>query len=147
MNIWLYIKLAAGAGLLFWAYHLGGNASRAALEADHAAMATAATKALLAQAAQAAADHASQQRVIDAYDATKDIPDPASVGTAHRVLLLAAGAGDCPVPEAAAVAGGAPRAPAVTIGPSEVERRLDDYIQACGEDTKLLRTVQALAPK
>jgi hypothetical protein len=37
-------------------------------------MAEAATKALLAQAAQAAADHASQQKVIDAYDATKDIP-------------------------------------------------------------------------
>jgi hypothetical protein len=145
-----YLKLGAiallAAVLFGGGFYFGGLRSKTALEADHAAMAKAATDALLTQAAQAAADHDKQQKVIDTYDATKDIPDPASVGTAHRVLLIAA-ADSCPVPEAGAVASGAPAAARVAIGPSEVERRLDDYVQACGRDVKKLIAAQALATK
>lgn len=145
-----YAKIGAAVALLAIVagigFHLGGLRATAALEADHAAMAEAATKALLAQAAQAASDHASQQKVIDRYDATKDDPDPASIGTAHRVLIVAA-AGGCPVPEAGALAGRAAEPARVAIGPSEVERRLNDYIQACGRDVKKLTTAQALAPR
>ena len=147
----VYIKLGAAAVLLAIAagagYHFGGLASKTALEAQHAAQLQAVVNRLDENARQAAADHASQQKVIDAYDATKDIPDPASVGTAHRVLLLAASAGGCPVPEAGTVAGGAPRPAPIAIGPSEVERRLNDYIQACGGDAKRLIATQGLAPK
>lgn len=154
----VYIKLGAAAVLLAIAtgagYHFGGLSgsvkaadAQTALERDHASMAQAATTALLAQAAQAAADHASQQKVIDAYDATKDIPDPASIGTAHRVLLVAAAGGGCAVPETGTVAGGAAGPAPIAIGPSEVERRLNDYIQACGGDAKRLTAAQALASR
>jgi hypothetical protein len=137
----LLLAIAAGAG-----YHFGGLASKTALEADHAAQLQAVVNRLDENAREATADHAHLQRVIDRYDATKDIPDPASVGTAHRVYLYAASACGGGLPEARALAGGVPGATPVTIGPSEVERRLDDYIRACGEDANLLRTVQALAP-
>lgn len=147
----VYIKVGAAALLLAIAagggFYFGGLRSTAALERDHADMAEATTKALLAQAAQAAVDHASQQKVIDAYDATKDIPDPASIGTAHRVLLLAAAGGGCAVPETGTVAGGAAGPAPIAIGPSEVERRLNDYIQACGGDAKRLTAAQALASR
>lgn len=148
------------AALLAWSwlcFHQGGLGPTAALERDHADMAEATTKALLAQAAQAAADHASQQRVIDAYDATKDIPDPASIGTAHRVLLLAGAAcGDSdPVPETGPVAsggahssGGAGETPKAQSRLVQVlEADLDDYIGACGRDDDRLVLTQGLAPK
>lgn len=135
------LVIAAGAG-----YHFGGMASTTALEADHAAQLQTVVNQLDENARQAAADHAHMQGVIDRYDATKDIPDPAGVGTARRVLIVAAAGGGCAVPEAAALAGGAPDAARGTVGPSEVERRLDDYIQACGRDDKKLTAAQALAP-
>lgn len=135
------IAVAAGAG-----YHFGGLVSKTALEADHVAQLQAVVKAMDENARQAAADHTHLQGVIDRYDATKDIPDPASIGTAHRVLIVAAAGGGCAVPEAGALAGGAPAAARIAVGPSRVEQALDDYIQACGRDAKKLTAAQALAP-
>jgi hypothetical protein len=135
------LTVSAGAG-----YHFGGLASKTALEAQHVAQLQAVVDAMDENARQAAADHATQQRVIDAYDATKNIPDPASIGTAHRVLIVAAAGGGCPVPEAGTLAGRTADAARSAVGPSEVERRLDDYIQACGRDDKKLTAAQALAP-
>lgn len=147
----LQVKAVVGAVLamiLFSAgYHFGGLASKTALETDHAAQLQAVVDRLDENAREAAADHAKQQRVIDAYDATKDIPDPASIGTAHRVLILAAAGGGCPVPETGAVAGGAPDPARVAIGPSRVEQALDAYIKACGRDVKKLTAGQALASR
>jgi hypothetical protein len=152
----IYAKIAAGVLFAALCFYLGGLAPKAALERDHADMAQAATRALLAQAAQAAADHASQQKVIDDYDANKDIPDPASIGTARRVLLLAAaGAGNCPVPETGAVAGGGARPAGGASEAREaqsglvtlLEADLDDYIAACDRDDKRLILTQGLAPK
>ena len=137
----LCVTLAAAAG-----YHFGGLASKAALQADHVAQLQAVVNAMDENARQAAAGELKQQRVIDRYDATKDIPDPASVGTARRVLIVAAAGGGCAVPETATLAGRAPDATRSTVGPSEVERRLDEYIQACGRDDKKLTAAQALAP-
>lgn len=146
----IYIKIGAAALLLAIAagagYHFGGLSSKTALEADHVAQLQAVVNAMDENARAAAADHATQQKVIDRYDATKDIPDPASVGTAHRLLILAAAGGGCAVPETGPLAGRAPDASRSTVGPSEVERRLDDYIQACGRDDKKLTAAQALAP-
>src|SRR5258708_33955541 len=78
-------------------FHLGGLSSKTALEAQHVAQLQAVVTTMEDNARDAAADHAKQQREIDAYDATKDVPHPASVGTAHPMLLLAATADNCPV--------------------------------------------------
>src|SRR5258708_38758805 len=78
-------------------FHLGGLSSKTALEAQHVAQLQAVVATMENNARDAAAAHAKQQRAIDAYDAPNDVPDPASVGSAHRVLLLAASAGSCPV--------------------------------------------------
>jgi hypothetical protein len=146
----LYLKLGAivamVAALFATGYHIGALSSKTALEADHTAQLQAVVNAMDENARQAAADHAHMQGVIDAYDATKDIPDPASVGTAHRVLIVAAAGGGCPVPEAAAVAGRAQASAPIAIGPSEVERALDDYIHACSADAAQMNPMIALAP-
>lgn len=151
MNPYLiYAKLGAAAVLLAIAagagYYFGGLASKTALAADHAAQLQAVVNRLDDNAREAAADHLHLQGVIDHYDATKDIPDPASVGTAHRLLIVAAAGGGCAVPEARALAGGAPNAATIAIGPSAIERALDDVFQTCGVDSKRLIAAQALAP-
>jgi hypothetical protein len=125
----LLLALAAGAG-----YHFGGLASKTALEAQHAAQLQAAVTALDTQASQRVAAEAKLAKVQNDYDTIKDIPDPVSVGLAHRLLIAAPSACSGPMPGATAVAGGAPAAAAVAVGPSAVERRLNDYIEACGAD-------------
>jgi hypothetical protein len=150
MNPLTDLEMIIAAGLLILvggvSFHVGGLAPRAALEAQHAAQLQAVVDRLDENARQAAADHLHMQGVIDHYDATKNIPDPASVGTAHRLLIVAAAGGGCAVPEAGTVAGGAPDPARVTLGPSRVEQALDDYIQACGHDAKKLTAAQSLAP-
>lgn len=151
MNPYLtYIKLDAAAvllAILFGAgYHFGGLASKTALEAAHTAQLQAVVKAMDDNARAAATEHATQQKVIDAYDRDKDIPDPASVGTAHRLLILAAAGGGCAVQQAGAVAGGAQGATPVPIGPSRVEQALDAYVRACSADAAQLTAVIQLAP-
>ena len=164
-----YIKIGAGLALLAIAtgagFHFGSlsaddklNAYKTASEAQHVAQLQAVVTTLDNNARQAAADHASQQKVIDAYDATKNVPDPASIGTAHRVLLIAAssaGTGNCPVQQTGPVAGGSPGSSggagetpkAQSRLVSLVEADLDDYIAACGRDDKRLVLTQGLAPK
>jgi hypothetical protein len=164
-----YLKWGAAAALLAGTagagFHFGGlsaddklNAYKTTEEAQHVAQLQAVVSTMENNARDAAADHAKLQKVIDAYDATKDIPDPASIGTAHRVLLLAASAGaasDCPVQQTGPMAGGSASASGgagetakaqsrlVTL----VEADLDDYIAACGRDDKRLVLAQGLAPK
>lgn len=155
----LALALAGGG------YHFGGlsaddklNAYKTAAEAQHVAQLQAVVTTMETNARDAAADHAKLQKVIDAYDATKDVPDPASIGTAHRVLLLAAsaaGAGDCPVQQTGPVAsggagssGGASETRKAQSGLVQVlEADLDDYIAACGRDDKRLVLTQGLGPK
>lgn len=164
-----YLKLGAAALLLALAFgagfHFGSlsaddklNAYRTAVEAQHAAQLQAVVDTMTAHDNQAAAQHAADQRVIDRYDATQGIPDPASVGTAHRVLLLAAsfdGTGDCPVQQTGPLAGGSAPSAGGTRETRQaqpgliqvLEADLDDYIAACGRDDKRLILTQGLAPK
>lgn len=147
MNPYLiYIKIAAAAVLLAvlfgTGYHFGGMASRTALEADHAAMAQAATQALLSQRKAQDAESARINKAVSDYE--KPI-DPITVGLSHRVFIYANRA-DCPVPGAATVATGTQTAAPVPIGPSSVERSLGDYITACAEDAAQLSAVIQLAP-
>jgi hypothetical protein len=155
----LTLALVAGG------YHFGGlsaddklNAYKTAVEAQHAAQIQAVVDAMTKHDKQAAAQHAADQKAIDRYDANKDVPDPASIGTAHRVLLIAASSpdtGDCPVQQAGTVAG---RSADTSGGAGEAEKAksrlvslveadLDDYIAACGRDDKRLVLTQGLAPK
>lgn len=165
----LYAKIggiAALAALLLWTgWHFGGlskddelNKYKTVQEAQYAASLKTVADTLNKQIQDGVTARAAQQKVIDAYDTTKNVRDPASVGTAHRVLHLAAsssGAGGCPVPETGAVAsggahpsGGAGEAAKAQSGlVSLVEADLDDYIAACGRDDKRLLLTQGLAPK
>lgn len=157
-GIFFACLLLSGGGFYFGGLRSAASLSayKTAVEAQHATQLTAVVKVLEDNARAAAADHAKQQKVIDHYDATKGIPDPASIGTAHRVFLVAAGGpSDCPLPEAGGVAGGGPgpAGGASEAGKAEsrlvtiVEADLDEYIAACGNDDKRLVLTQGLAPK
>lgn len=151
--------LLSGSGFYFGGLRSAANLSayKTAVETQHATQLQAVVKVLEDNAKAAAADHAQQQKVIDHYDAIKDLPDPASIGTAHRVLLLAAGAGasDCPVQEGGGVASGGARPAGGTSETRKaqsglvqvLEADLDDYIAACGRDDNRLVLAQGLAPK
>lgn len=143
-----YLKIggiiALVAGLFGLGYHFGGLSFKTALEANHAAQLQAVVNRLDENARAAAADHAHLQGVIDAYLA-KPI-DPIVPGIAHRVYVFAASACGGGVPQAATLAGHVPGPTPIALGPSEVERRLDDYIRACDQDARRLTAVQALAP-
>jgi hypothetical protein len=147
----IYAKIGAAVALLlgaFWAgWTVNGDRAAAAANALHAAQLQAAVTALDTQASQRVAAEAKLAKVQGDYDAIKDIPDPVSVGLAHRLLVATPSACSGPMPSAPAVAGGAADASRVAIGPSVVEQRLNDYIQACGRDAKKLVAAQALAPK
>ena len=144
----LYLKLGAivamVAALFAAGYHIGGLSSKTALEAQHTAQLQAVVNAMDENARQAAADHAHQQGVIDAYHATPI--DPLVAGAAHRVYVYAASACGGSVPQAASVAGGAQASAPIALGPSEVERALDDYIHACSADAAQMTPMIALAP-
>jgi len=143
-----YLKLGgilALAAVLFSAgFYFGGLKSKTAYEALQAAQASSAAQALLKEQAATAAQTAKLQQVENAYDALRDVPDPIAVNVSR--LLVAKVADSCPVPGAAAVADGAPRAASVAVGPSSIADRLDDYIAACTDDARRLAAVQALAP-
>jgi len=125
------------------------------LEPPPAAIASLAARARAAQLSAVAAAYQNQvlareaseaklQRVQNAYDAIKDLPDPATVGTAHRVLIAAAGG--CDVPETRAMADGAQTPAAQPVGPSGIERALGDYIAACSADAAQMIPMVELAP-
>lgn len=87
MNPILYVKVGLAAALLAaifgFGFHWGGSSAKAALEADHAAMAQATTEALIAQRTQQAAemerDHATEAthaQVILSIDATPPVRTP-----------------------------------------------------------------------
>ncbi len=143
-----YLKLGAIlalAALLFGAgYRFGGMAPKTELEALRAAQAEATAKAVLAERASAAVTLAHQNAVIARYENAP--PDPIVATAAHRVYVYAAAASGCSVSGAHPVAGGAPEAPRVTLGPSRVEQALGDYIAKCDADARRLAAAQALAP-
>jgi len=144
MNPLLYAKLGGAALLLAAAFYLGGLASKSRYEALRAAQLSAVAAAYQNQVLAREASEAKLQRVQNAYDAIKDLPDPATVGTAHRVLIAAAGG--CDVPETRAMAGGAQTPAAQPVGPSGIERALGDYIAACSADAAQMIPMVELAP-
>lgn len=144
----LYVKLGAAALVLAivggTCYRLGGNASRAALETDRAAQLSAVATAYENQVLARAAGEAKLQKVQDAYDAIKDLPNPLDTGLAHRVYIAAAGG--CPVPRTAAVASGTQTPAPIPRGDPGVVGRLQDLIDACRADAAQLSAMIELAP-
>jgi hypothetical protein len=137
-----YVKWAAIVGLLAFIYHAGGNGPRAALERDHAAMAEAATKALLAQRSAQEAEATRINKAVNDYESTP--LDPIAPTIARRVYIAAAGG--CPVPRAPVLAGGTQAPTPLPLGPSGVERALGDFITACSEDARQMNAMLELAP-
>jgi len=141
LKLVLIVALLAG---VFWAgWHLGGLSSKSALEGYEATQAQDTAKAVLAERASNEAELAKRDAVIKGYE---NAPiDPIVTTAAHRVYVYASAAG-CPLPQAAAVAGGADAPAAVPASPGAVERALDEYIKACDSDARRLAALQALSP-
>lgn len=106
----LYLKYGGIAAALILLcstfYHLGGNAARAAAASAHAAQLGTVVSALEAQRNAAQAESDRRQGIINAYDESKDVPDPVVAGLARRVYVYAARAGCPAVPGARPVASG-----------------------------------------
>lgn len=140
----LQIKAIAGAVLAVILFGAGWTVCKWRYEALQAAQLKAVADAYQSQVLAREASEKKLQEVTDRYDAIKDIPDPATVGVAHRLLIAAAGG--CTVPEARTVAGGAQAPAAQSLGPSRVERSLGAYIKACSADAAQMIPMVELAP-
>lgn len=137
----VFVALLFGAG-----YHVRGLRDTAASEALHAAQMSAIATAYQNQVIAREASEAQLQKVQNAYDAIKDVPDPVSTGLAQRVLLAAGSACRSDVPKAGAVAGGAQAPAALPGGPASVGGRLQDLIDACRNDAEQMKAMIELAP-
>lgn len=145
------LAIAAGAG-----FHFGGlsaddklNAYKTAVEAQHVAQLQAVVNTMTEHDKQAAAQHAADQKVIDAYDLQKSLP-PITAGLVERMRLIEAAscrAGHSVLPGAGPVAGGADAASGVPAGDPEGDRLLQAALDAAAHDAARLNAVRQLAPK
>lgn len=156
----LYAKLGAAllvVVLLFGAgYRVGGlrsaaqlSAYKAAVEAQHVAQLEAVVKTMDEHDQQAAAQHAADRRVIDAYDLQKSLP-PATAGLVERMRFVeaaACGAGDRVVPSTGPVASGVHAAGGIPRGDPEGDRLLQAALDAADHDATRLNAMRLLAPK
>jgi hypothetical protein len=155
----IYAKIAgfgALAAFLVWVgFHFGGLSAddklanyKTAVEAQHAAQLQAVVATMTEHDTQAAAQHAKDQGVIDAYDAQKDLA-PVTAGIVQRMRLVEAAscsAGGGVVPGAAALAGGTDAAGGVSGSHAESDRLLQAALDAAARDADRLNAVIKLAP-
>jgi hypothetical protein len=143
---WIGILIAA-ALLAGGSFKVGRLSIDDAVQKEHAQMAAATTAALLARASEHAAKLAVQQKVVNAYDAAKDLPDPATAGLAQRMFIVetAAACGD-QVREAGSLAGGAQAPGGVPRGDPEGLRLLQAALSAGSRDALRLNAAVQLAP-
>jgi len=144
MSIVTWLKLAGAAALLIWAYHLGGDASQAKLEALEALQSSNTAKAVLAQKAASDAEEARLNSVIAKYEATPI--DPVAIGLAGRVLQYAR-LTECPVSQTATTAGGTGNTPTKPPGDPELERLSQAAIDACDHDAHQVIALQQAWPR
>ena len=155
-----YITLAAkigAAALLLWiGWHFGGlskddelNKYKTAVEAQHAAQLQIVANVMTQHDQQAAAERAAQQKVIDAYDAEKNLA-PITTGIVQRMRIVeaaaACSAGNSVVPKAGPMASGAQGTGGVPGGLSEGERLLQGALDAASRDASRLNAAVKLAP-
>jgi hypothetical protein len=154
-----YLKLggiAALAAFLLWTgYHFGGLSAdgklanyKTAVEAQHAAQLQAVANVMAEHDRDAAAQRASQQKVIDAYDTQILQPLP-TAGIVERVRLVEAAScssSNRVVPSAGALAGGAQAAGGVPRSNAEGDRLLQAALDAADRDSARLNVAVKLAP-
>lgn len=142
-----YVKLGAAAlalsGAAWAGFHFGGLSAaedlavyKTAVEAQRAAQLKTVVDTLEDQIKQAAAQHAADQRIVDAYDAIKDLPPP-HAGLVERMQLVeaascAAVSGE--VPGTGDAAGGTHAASGVSRGDPEARRLLQGTFNAGDAD-------------
>lgn len=155
-----YLKLvgiaAAVALLLAIGWHFGGLSSakdlaayRTAVEAQHAVQLQAVVDTMTQHDKQAAAQHAADQKVIDAYDLQSKLP-PITAGFVQRMRLIeaaACSAGDRVLPSPGSLAGGADAAGGIPGGDAEGDRLLQVALDKAAGDSLRLNAVVKFAPK
>lgn len=157
-----YLKIggiAVLAAFLVWTgYHFGGLSAddklanyKTAVEAQHAAQLQAVANVMTQHDQQAAAQHAADQKVIDAYDEQKNLA-PVTAGIVQRMRIIeaaACSAGDRVVPAGGVLASGTQDTSAKPAS-DPVTQRLSQLTQAafdaCAADAKQLNAVVKLAP-
>jgi hypothetical protein len=140
----LYLKLGAIVLALVIIFGAGWTTCKWRYEALQTAQLQAVAVAYQNQVLAREASEAKLQKVQDAYDAIKDIPNPLDTGLAHRVYIAAAGG--CPVPATASVAGGAQTSTPIPGGDPSIVGRLQNLIDACRDDAEQMSAMIQLAP-
>lgn len=116
------------------------------VEAQHAAQLKTVVDTLEDQLKQAAATHAADQKVVDAYDALKDLPPP-HAGLVERMRLVEAAAYSAvgsQVPAAGSDPGGTHPATGIPSGDSEGRRLLQGALDAGDHDATRYEALIAL---
>lgn len=143
----MYAKLGLAAAVLAGvagaAFHFGGLSKakdlavyKTDVEAQHAAQLQTVVDTLEDQLKQAAVTHAADQKVVDAYDAIKDLPPP-HAGLVERMRLVESASCTAisgEVPGAGATAGGTHAGAGVSAGDREARRLLQGTFNAGDAD-------------
>jgi len=146
------IKYVALVALGYWIFRAGEDHANVAAKAAQAAQLTQVVKTYEQQLSASQEANAAQQKVVDAYDAIKDAPDPVSIGLATRVLERACPSGGGDLPQASTVAGGTQTPPASGgrdsgSQSSGLGSKIQAVIDACIADDRQLETVIKIAPQ
>jgi hypothetical protein len=140
----LYLKLGAIVLALAIIFGAGWTTCKWRYEALQTAQLQAVAVAYQNQVLAREASEAKLQRLQNAYDAIKDLPDPVTTGLAQRVYLAAAR--ECDLPSPAAVARGVQAPSAILSGDPSLIGRIQDVIDACTADAHQLNAMIELAP-
>lgn len=152
---WGGMAAAIGAYSFLW-FHLGGASSETNLanyktdvEGQHVAQLQAVLDTMGQHDQQAAAQHAADRKVIDAYDLEKALP-PATAGLVERMRIVegaSCGASGGQLPGNRPLAGGVDPARGVPGSDPEADRLLQAAFDAGTRDALRLNAVTKLAPK
>lgn len=144
MSVLAYVKFALIAAACLWMYHLGAEAGTTRVAEMQSSQAMNTAKAVLAERASDENELNRVNALVANYETTPINPIALTVGS--RVFKYASAA-SCAVPKTTAAAGGTSGSAGVSVGPSEVEQRLSEYIQACSRDAERLSAVIAAWPQ
>lgn len=143
------------AAIAAFSFRQGGLASEAKLakyqtevQQQHAQDLQAVLNTMKEHDNQAAAALAEQQKVIDAYDAEKNLA-PVTTGIVQRMRIVESAtcsAGDSKLPPPPVLAGGAQARSGIPRGDAEGDRLLQAALDAADRDAERLNTLIKLAP-
>lgn len=150
-----YVIAAIATLLAGVSFYLGGLHAdnqlanyKTAVEAQHLTQLQAVVATMTQHDNQAAAQHAADEKVIDAYDTEKALP-PATAGVVERMRLVEAAscsAGNRVLPSSGVLAGGAQSTGGISRSDAEGDRLLQAALDAADRDADRLNAVVKLAP-